>query len=692
MSFRIKIGLFGLLLSALSSLEAVSIDGLVEYDLQPLVVSGSAVPKQSMELIKPASVRSGEALRNLGAATLGGLVEGLPGVHEATFGAGVSRPVIRGFDGPRIRLLESGYDAFDVSASSPDHAVTIEPFFVDRVEVLRGAGTLLYGSSAIGGAVNVLDRRIVREAVAGPELTIQALWSSVDSAEEGGFLAAHGEEEWAVRIGGYVRRADDYELPGDAESKVLEDTFAESASGSVSLAYWPAESTRLTISALWLDSEYGIPGHAHAEEHGHEEGEHLDEHEEEHADHQEETHAEEGDYAHHDEEGEPVWIELEQRSFGFEMEHVVTGGFLKSVEAGLRIGDYMHQEWEGNHAARYFAKSGLEGRLEGLYSGGEDASGVLGAHVVRAELTTNGEESNTPNSDVEESAVFVLQEWSRPSGRYEAGLRFEEGRIDPQSDASAYSGGAFSASMGGNWQVAEGARFAVALSRAARHPTSVELYSNGAHAATRTFEVGDSSIGIETSIGLDVSLRLDKPSYSAEFTAFWSRFDDYIHADFTGEERGGFDVIHYRAADAEFSGFETEIVWHVWHGESSLHITGMSDLVRAELSDSGENLPRVPPLRLGFGVLYKRGAQAFEFEMLRAFEQSRTAPMESVTPAYTDMDISYARSFEIGSLRGRVRVTMSNLLDDVIRYHTSPLKDEAPQPGRGVRALLELEF
>lgn len=671
-----KNGMAGLLMATLSCLQAEPVEGLVEYDLQPLVVSGTAVPKRSMELIKPASVRSGDALRNLGAATVGGLVEGLPGVHEATFGAGVSRPVIRGFDGPRIRLLESGYDAFDVSASSPDHAVTIEPFFVDRVEVLRGAGTLMYGSSAIGGAVNVLDRRIAREVVVGPELAMQTIWSSVDSGEGGGFLAAHGEENWAVRMGGYLRRADDYELPGDAESKVLEDTFSESASGSVSLAYWPAEGTRLTVSALWLDSEYGVPGHAH----------HDDEHEEEHADHEE--HEEED---HHDEEA-PVWIELEQRSFGFELEHLLAGGPLKSVEVGLRYADYMHQEWEGDHRATRFGKTGLEGRIEGLYSDGGDVSGVLGVHAVRAELTTEGEESNTPNSDVEESAVFVLQEWLRSSGRYEVGLRFEEGRIDPKSDASAYRDRALSASIGGNWEVAEGARFAVALSRAARHPTSIELYSNGAHAATRTFEVGDSSMGIETSMGLDVSLRLEKLRYSAELTAFWNGFEDYIHADFTGEERGGFDVIHYRADDAEFSGFETEIVWHVWHGESSLHIMGMSDFVRAELSGSGENLPRIPPLRIGFGVLYELGSQAFEFNMIRAFEQSRTALRETGTPAYTDVDLSYTRRFEIGSLRGRVRVTMSNLLDEVIRYHTSPLKDEAPQPGRGVRALVELAF
>lgn len=674
-----KNGMAGLLMATLSCLQAEPAEGLVEYDLQPLVVSGTAVPKRSMELIKPASVRSGNALRNLGAATMGGLVEGLPGVHEATFGAGVSRPVIRGFDGPRIRLLESGYDAFDVSASSPDHAITIEPFFIDRVEVLRGPGTLMYGSSAIGGAVNVLDRRIAREAVPGPELTMQALWSSVDSGEEGGFLAAHGEEDWAVRIGGYLRRADDYELPGDAESKVLEDSFAESASGSVSLAYWPAEGTRLTVSALWLDSEYGVPGHAHHDEHGHEEHGHDEEHEEHEEEHE------------HDEEG-PVWIELEQRSVGFELEHLLAGGLFKSVEAGLRYADYMHQEWEGEYRATRFGKTGLEGRIEGLYSGAGDVFGVLGVHMMRAELTTDGEESNTPNSDVEESAVFVLQEWSLPSGRYEVGLRFEEGSIDPKSDASAYSDRALSASIGGNWEVAEGARFAVALSRAARHPTSVELYSNGAHAATRTFEVGDSSLGVETAIGLDLSLRLEKPSYSAELTAFWSGFEDYIHADVTGEESGGFDVIEYRAADADFSGFETEIIWHVWHGESSLHIMGMADLVRAELSGSGENLPRIPPLRLGFGVLYELGSQAFEFEMVRAFEQNRTAVRETATPAYTDVDLSYARNFEIGSLQGRVRVTMTNLLDDVIRYHTSHLKDEAPQPGRGVRALLELAF
>lgn len=671
-----------MLLSGVPSGAMAATSETVDYDLSPLVVTGTAVPKRPLDLVQPVSVLGSESLQALAPGTIGDAVNGLPGVHASAVGSGASRPVIRGFEGPRIRLLEGGLDNFDVSSTSPDHGVAFDPFFAEAVEVLRGPATLLYGSAAIGGVVNIMDRRVVRQRESDSFLSAQALWESAASKKAGGVLAGHGEEAWGIRAGVYWRDAAEYRLPSGGQERVLEQSQARSDSQSLSVALFPGPKTRLSLSGMYLSSDYGVPGH----EHGHEE-----EHEEEHAadEHEEHEAHEEGEHEAHE---EAVSIGLEQRLWSAEMEHSLGSGPFRTLNFAYRWADYAHQEWEGAIPATRFGRDGREARLEALHWLPGEHPGVIGVHFLESDLTTLGEESNTPDSTVRQRALFVLQEVTAAATRWEIGGRVEDGRIDPAS-GEAYRGEAVSVSVGLNRSLSERLRFSLALSRSQRHPTSVELFADGAHAASRLFEVGDADLGVETATGMDATLRIEGDTLSGGLTAFLTTFEDYIYADFTGEERSGFPEVRYSAVDARFVGMEWEGLWHLLHAETeSLHVRLTGDWVRASVRGTGRPLPRIPPARFGGGLHYQIGDHAIDVSGKVALAQDRTAPNETRTSGYIDLALSFSTRLTLLGVRGRIHVTATNILDETIRYHTSTLKDEAPMPGRGVRLLWRADF
>ena len=659
---------------------------------EELVVTATADPRRQLDVAQPTTVLSGEELETRSGTTLGETLSEQPGVSTTYFGPGAGRPVIRGFGGDRIRVLEGGLGSADASSTSPDHAVSSDPMAAERIEVIRGPATLLYGSSAVGGVVNILTERIPEfvpeEAVTG-SLHLRG-GSAADersgSVELGGALG--GRLAWHADY--LNRETDDYEIPGFAESErfreaeeeehegeeevrgVLENSSQESESGSVGLS-WVADQGFLGLSVSGLDTNYGVPGHGHGEE----EGEH-----------------EEGEKGEHEEEEEAaVRIDLEQRRIDLAGELLRDTGPFRGMKLRLGSADYEHVELEGAEVGTRFENETFEGRLELVQRRRGRLSGTVGLQGSTSDFAAFGEEAFVPPSTTDLLALFAYEEVDFDPFRLQFGSRWESQDVSAETDLPDRSFDAFSASVGGILDLGASHALAATLSRSARIPTATELYADGPHAATSAFEIGDPTFDEEVGLGLDLSLRRTEGRVTGSVTGFYDRFDDYIFERLTGEEEDGLTVIQFTQRDAEFWGAEAQALVDLYESEAShlvLELTG--DTVRAELRDTGEPLPRIPPLRLGAGLDYHRGPWRLFGEVRWSDKQDRLSENETLTDSYTLVNAAVSYRFLLGDsvldvfLRGR------NLTDEEARLHTSFLKDLAPLPGRDISLSVGLHF
>ena len=659
------------------------------HELDPFVVDASLSPRSSRDMLTPATVVASDELETSLAPTIGQLLEGQPGVHSSAFGAGASRPVIRGLEGNRLRVMVSGVDSGDLSADSPDHAAAVEPFFVDRVEVLRGASTLLYGSSAIGGVVNIIDKRIPRQHPGeGSSLEAMVDYQSVAEGWTRGALATVPVDNFVIPAGYLDREHGDYSIPGHPDhdeehegeepSGVLENSFLQSRVGSLGLSWFPGDRTRVSLAWTTTDSLYGVPGHDHGEH------EHEEPHEEEHHD--------EDDADHDEEHAESVAIDLSQSALDLEAEHRIQGSWIQSIEARVRLIRYEHQELEGDEIGTDFDRESIEARLVATYLAAEDAPGALGLQWAGLDSKVAGEEALTPDSETRDAALFLLQEWQMDNLRIEGGMRAEHRSIDA-ADRPGYSDWAMSGSLGARVQLRQNWSLGALFTHAGRHPNATELYADGPHAATRQFEIGDAALGVETANGMDLSLHFESELLSASLTAFHTRFSDFIFAAPTEEEREGFPVYRYGQVDADFRGFETELTWHAWHeGEAFFDVGLLMDWVDTDIRGTHEDLPRIPPLRVGASVHFGAERWLVRSSIQRSLKQDDVARFEEPSGAYTNW--SAALVLDLPAHQGEWHLVLAgdNLLDEEIRPHTSPIKDVAPRPGRSLRVSLSVGY
>jgi iron complex outermembrane receptor protein len=687
-------GAFWVLFLSLSQLSAERADNTLEvHDLDPFVVNATTVPRSSRDMLNPASVLTGQELDSKRSATIGETLEGQAGIHASAFGAGASRPIIRGFDGPRIRVMESGIGSGDLSADSPDHAVAVEPFFAERIEILRGPSTLLFGSSAIGGVVNVVDRRIPRNRAEDPwsgELLFDYN-SSSNGMTGAGFLSGN-LDQITVAVSFLKRDFGDYSIPGWAElhdkhetegeedhhhdeevpTGVLENSFSKLKTGSAGVSWFPENGTRVSLVWIGSDSQYGVPGHEH-----------------QYAEHEgDEDHDELG----HEEGEDSVWINLKHTSWDFEFEHPIRGAWIETVEGRVRYVNYEHQEMEGDALGTAFANELWEARFTASYAIQDTHPGTLGTQITYMDSSADGEEALMPPSQTRDSSLFILQEWAFNRLRVEAGLRGEYRKINAE-DRAGYDGWATSVSLGAHYQIGESWSAGLLLNRSQRHPTSTELYADGPHAATRQFEVGDPDLEGETANGIDLSLQFQSAHFDFGVTAFYNDFSDYIYASPTEDVRDGLNVYQFGAVDARFHGMETQGTWHLFHGEKSYFDLGvLFDWVEADIAGSADNLPRIPPARVGLRAVYGQSFWSVRSTCRYAFEQNDTAPFEIPTAAYMDWSVDLSIAFPFAGSMWNLLVAGENLLDEDIRYHTSPIKDVAPAPGRHIRVSMSVVF
>ena len=677
-------------------------DDFHNSDNRTIVITAKGVG--ALDILAGTSVLEGADLQRNMANQLGDVLEDLPGVSSTSFSPGASRPVLRGFQGERVKVLTDGLGTLDASNTSADHAVTINPLTAERIEVLRGPAVLLYGSQAIGGAVNVLDKRIPR---ARPDELIHVdaeagVGSAADLYEGGASLDLPVSDKLAVHVDGSYHKTDDVDVPGyvlspSLRAEILDSVAEEVEEGNLDEAaelqeaadqrgVLPNSATEtysigagatifagnssLGASIGYYDTNYGVPARPGTGHH-HEEGEGGDE---------------EGG----EEEEVPVTIGLQQWRADVRGEFAFGGSVIDA--ASLRVGysDYTHTEFEGDETGTVFDVSGFEGRLTLTQAQRGNWGGSFGVQASTRDFVATGAEAFVAPNITDQYAVFALQQIDFEPFGIEIGGRYErtdvtgEGFRDRNFDTVS---GAISLT----YDIRTGLETGATLSRAARAPSAEELYADGPHIATQEYEFGDPDLREESSIGGEVFLRGDVGPVALRVAAYANWFKNYIYLSETGEEIDDLPVFQYLQDDARYLGVEAEASATVARaGAFDFNAELGAGYVNAELED-GTPLPRIPPLELTGALSADSDMIGARVELAYSAEQTNLAPLETPTDDFLFVNASLTvRPFsdQNVSLLAQVR----NIFDEEGRRHASATKDFVPLPGRDFRLSARLSF
>jgi len=649
--------------------------GLQHGELQEIVITSTPVSEGLSSTAQSAIVLTGDELALKLASTIGETVAAEPGVHSTYFGAGASRPVIRGLGGDRVLVLTDGLPTLDASGLSEDHAVAIDPALADQVEVVRGPAALLYGTGASGGIVNVVTNRIHQYVPAEPEGLLELRGDSVHRARAAAGRFDAGAGRFALHLDAVWRETDDYDIPGYAQSRALRealaaageevsdvrgtvpDSWTQTRSGGAGVTY-VAEDWLLGMAYSRHDTRYGIPGgHAH-EEHAGEEA--------------------------HEEDGPIIDLVQDRVDLGFQRD-LGDGARLRIAAAANA---YEHAELEpSGDVGTLYEVDGRELRVAYDHRLPWDFSGTVGLQWQQVELAATGEEAFVPDSRTRTLGAFLFEQRDFSGWSLELGARLDRQEVDG-AGLAGYDAVAFNFSAGAIVPVAEHLSLVGQLARIERHPGSTELYADGPHAATGQFEIGDPGFDTERALQAEAGLRLEDGGRAAELRLFLAEYDGFLYLAPTGEVEDDLPVFRYRQQDARFYGIEASASLPLASGWT---LDLFADAVRGEL-DRGGDLPRIPPLRIGAELAYERDGLRAAVSALHGFEQDRVADYELPTDAYTLLgaELSWRPGGGTGSTMLFLRAT--NLLDEDARLHASPLKDEVPLPGRSILAGLRFSL
>lgn len=683
------------------------------HDDDMIVVTAPYVDQ--LDILAGTSVLSGDDLAEDLRGQIGDSLTGLPGVSSTSFAPGSSRPVLRGFQGPRVRVLTDGIGSLDASNTSVDHAVTIDPLTAQRVEVLRGPAVLLFGGDAIGGAVNVIDKRIPRD-IPDDAVHVDAIGgygSAADDWSLAGSVDVPLTSKLVIHADGSYRDSGDVRIPGfvlspDLRADLLADAAVETEEGHLDEAEELTEAANqrgrvensanqtytagagiafiddgghLGFSVSYYDSDYGVPARP-GTEHAHGEEEDEDHDDEDHEDHEEE----------HEEEG-PVTIGLEQIRVDLRG-GVNLGGFFESLNFRAGYSDYEHTEFEGDEIGTVFSVSGIEARAELVQADHDGWRGVIGTQVLVRDFNAIGAEAFVPKNSLESWALFTVQEVDLGNWEVEGAMRFDQTDIKANSVGFDRSFNTFSGALGLAYAPDDSAlKVGANLSRSERAPSAEELLSNGPHIATQAFEVGNPNFTTEKSWGGELYARWDGDDVQLSATVYANFFDDYIFEAETGAEEDGLPVFQYFQRDATYYGVEASASAVIARTSSfNFVIDGVADYVHAKIDNGGGPVPRIPPLRLLGGIEAQSGPVDLRAEVEWSDSQNRAAAFETATDGFTMVNASAAwRPF--GKDGGVTLLASANNIFDVkARRHASFTKDYVPLSGRDIRISAKFSF
>ncbi len=681
----------------------------VEDDLHDRRVDSDGVIIVSAEGLKQLDVLAGtsvieieEIQRNLN-GQLGEVLAKLPGVSATSFSPGASRPVLRGFQGERVRILVDGLGTADVSNTSADHATTIEPLTAERIEVLRGPAVLLFGNQAIGGAVNVIDKRIPRR-VPSESFHLDALIAA-DTASDlrnaAGSLDIPLSPNFVVHVDGSYRNSDDLEIGGfqvapELRAELLEEAEEEEAEGEFEEAEELREAAEqrgvipntatetYTINAGasifsgdsvfgasigYYNTDYGVPGRPGAGHHHGEEGE-------------------EGE-----EEGEEiVTIGVEQLRADALADIALGDGFFEKLKVRLGYSDYTHTEFEGDEVGTVFDAESFEARVELAQSDTGPSTGAFGAQYTYRDFAAIGEEAFVAPNTTNQFALFGLQEFGPGPFQLETGVRLEFTEVESEPLGVSRSFTNFSGALGFVYETDDALRAGVNFSRVERAPSAEELFAGGPHIATQQFEIGDPNLRSEAAWGLEGFVRGQVGDANLSLAVYRQWFDNYIYLSANGEEEDELPVFLILQQDADYFGIEGELSFPLYRtGSSSVIADLRASYIDAELGD-GTAVPRIPPVELLGALEYQSDAFDVRGEVQWFGQHDDVDAFETPTDSFTLANFSVAwrpmPDFENVTLV----LNADNVFDVIGRRHASFTKDFVPLAGRNFKASVRFSF
>ncbi len=674
--------------------------------LKAVTITGN--PLGTSDLIAPAAQYSGAALLLRSQSTLGETLDGTPGVSSTYFGPNASRPIIRGLDGDRIRILQNSGASIDASGLSYDHAVPSDPISMERIEVLRGPGALLYGGSAVGGVVNVIDNRIPREALFDSKGGITGKadvgLATGNSERGGGLLLETGTDRYALHADVFKRSTGDVSVP------IL---LPCTKTGALSLASKICNSAAQTRGGAVGGSVFFNQGYLGAS-----------------------ASTYRSDYGTVAED--EVTIKMKSNRYALEGELRGLGGPLQSIKGQLSRSDYQHTEFDAGSPGTVFKNAGNDLRLEARHAKLGPLDGVVGLQLDNSRFSADGEEAFAPYSNTRQTALFAYEELPLAWGKLSFGARVESVKVASLGNplvarftpgSRSFNPGSYA--LGALWNAAPGWQLTSNLAYTARAPKDYELFADGPHIATGAYEVGNASFATEKSTNLDIGAKWKRGADTFAVSAFVNRFSNYISQAATGVTRdaggngagggaGGAGVTDdgtgnsvesggtsrilpefvFQQVPARFTGLETSgsvrLMESAQNSGQTLDLELRGDIVRAINTATGQPLPRIAPVRLGATLAWAQGAWGARFGVNPVAAQNDVAPGQPVTSAYTLVNASASYRQKAGRADLLWFVRLDNIGDKLAYSATSILTQtapgKAPLPGRNLKVGLQANF
>ncbi|CAN5130851.1 TonB-dependent receptor [soil metagenome] len=599
-----------------------------------------------------------------GGASLADALRDTPGVAGTGFAAGASRPVIRGMDAQRVKVVENGLSSSDVSDVGPDHGVPIDPLAAQTLEVVRGAATLRYGSQAIGGVVNAFNNRIPRRPISGFKGEATAAYDSVSDTGEGSLSLDAGQGALAIHLDGFGRRASDYDTPLGVQANSFFTGSGYSGGGS----YFFGEGSRIGGAGVHYQARYGIPA-------------------------------------------EETYIDMHQDRGDFGAVFKPAGGPLAALNLDASYADYSHSEIDpaGPAVLSTFNNREWDGRAEVLLGPMGPLSGsALGVQFQDRRFDALGEGADyLLPTHTRSTAGFAFIEAPLGKLQFQGAARVDRTQIDGTPASNIPTARDFtpvSVSAGVSYEVNDRLRLGFTAASAGRAPAQTELFARGPHDGPASFETGDPSLRIERANSLEATARLRFASSGKLEASVWgARFSDYIYGALTGRTcddtglcafggAGDLKELNYGQRGADFYGAELKAsvpIVHAGGGEVSANLLG--DYVRARFSGGGD-VPRIQPGRLGGGLGWSNERLDASFLVLAVSAQTHIGAGDSATAGYTSVD-AQATWRPFGEAK-RIEISLigHNLANEEIRNATALNKAEVLSPGRDIRVTVRRRF
>lgn len=608
------------------------------------VVSVSPEPRNQFESYQATSVLAGTDLTRQIQGSLGASLETQPGLAMRSFGPAPTRPVIRGLDGDRVLILEDGQRMGDLSSQSGDHGVTTNPAAASRLEVVRGPASLLYGSNAIGGLVNVISDAVPTQPVM--KATGSLVFDGGTAADEGGAAADLfvGNGRWAARFGGSGRRTGDVGTP----EGTIANTQSRLGMGSAALS-WTGQHGFLGGSYGYDDTKYGVPV------------------------------VESGN----------IQLTPRRHTVSFRGERRDLSGPINAIRASVGVRRYKHDELDGEEIGTTFTNNTTEVEAQLKHRPAGALQGTFGFWGLARAFSAIGAEALSPPVDQSGFAGFLYEEVTRPHVTFQFGGRVERAAFSPQGGLPDRDFTNFSGSAGLLVRPTDAMTLALSLARAERNPALEELYFNGPHPGNFAFEIGNPELDSEKAVGFDVSFRWRHRRASGELTYFLNDINDYIFREPTGEIEEDFPVVRFVAADAKLQGIEAHLDTGLGAG---LSLEVGLDYVRGDLTSGDEPLPRIPPLRLRAGLRYQKNAFQAGGELISAAKQERVFTTETTTDGYNLLKLFASYTFMTGPSVSTLTARLDNGTNELYRNHLSFIKDFVPEMGRNFKVVYGVRF